>query len=166
MAVAGTKYKLGVDIGGTFTDLTLIDVGGQGIHTHKVPSTPDSPARAVARGIIELMKRLGATPAAIGGFVHGTTIALNAILEYRGAKVALVVSAGNRDILEIARLAKHDHFNLLAAAPPDLLPRRHVIEVPERTDKNGREIDPLDVAVLRTRLQALEASGIEGFAVC
>jgi N-methylhydantoinase A len=98
--------------------------------------------------------------------VHGTTIALNAILEYRGASVALVVSAGNRDILEIARLAKHDHFNLRAAAPPDLLARRHVIEVPERTDKHGREIEPLNVAVLRTRLQALEASGIESLAVC
>ena len=160
------RYKLGVDIGGTFTDLTLIESGGRGVHTHKGPSTPDAPSRAVAQGTVELMNRLGETPAAIEGFVHGTTIALNAILEYRGAKVALVVSAGNRDILEIARLAKHDHFNLLAAAPPDLLPRRHVIEVPERTDKNGREIDPLNVAVLRTRLQALEASGIEGFAVC
>src|SRR3990172_10805050 len=137
MGAQGFNYKLGVDIGGTFTDLTLIDVGGQGIHTHKVPSTPDSPARAVARGIIELMKRLGATPAAIGGFVHGTTIALHAILEYRGANVALGVSAGNRDILEIAPLSKHDHFNLRAAAPPDILPRRHVIEVSERTDRHG-----------------------------
>lgn len=160
------RYKLGVDIGGTFTDLTLIESGGRGIHTHKVPSTPDAPSRAVAQGTVELMNRLGETPAAIEGFVHGTTIALNAILEYRGAKVALVVSAGNRDILEIARLAKHDHFNLRAAAPPDLLPRRHVIEVPERTDKHGREIEPLNVAVLRTRLQALEASGIESLAVC
>ena len=160
------RYKLGVDIGGTFTDLTLIESGGRGIHTHKVPSTPDAPSRAVAQGTVELMNRLGDTPAAIEGFVHGTTIALNAILEYRGAKVALVVSAGNRDILEIARLAKHDHFNLLAAAPPDLLPRRHVIEVPERTDRHGREIEPLNVAVLRTRLQALEASDIESLAVC
>jgi N-methylhydantoinase A len=160
------RYKLGIDIGGTFTDLTLIEGGGRGIHTHKVPSTPDAPSRAVAQGIVELMNRLGETPSAIDGFVHGTTIALNAILEYRGASVALVVSAGNRDILEIARLAKHDHFNLRAAAPPDLLPRRHVIEVPERTDKNGREIDPLNVAVLRARLQALDASGIQSLAVC
>ena len=166
MGAQGFNYKLGVDIGGTFTDLTLIDVSGQGIHTHKVPSTPDSPARAVARGIIELMKRLGATPAAIGGFVHGTTIALNAILEYRGANVALVVSAGNRDILEIARLAKHDHFNLRAAAPPDILPRRHVIEVSERTDKHGFEIEPLDVMGLRAQLKQLEGAGIESLAVC
>ena len=160
------RYKLGIDIGGTFTDLTLIEGGGRGIHTHKVPSTPDAPSRAVAQGTVELMNRLGETPSAIDGFVHGTTIALNSILEYRGAKVALVVSAGNRDILEIARLAKHDHFNLRAAAPPDLLPRRHVIEVPERTDKNGREIEPVDVAALRARLETLEAAGIDSLAVC
>lgn len=166
MAVAGTMYKLGVDIGGTFTDLTLIDVGGQGVHTHKVPSTPDSPSRAVARGITELMQRLGATPGAIGGFVHGTTIALNAILEHRGANVALVVSAGNRDILEIARLAKHDHFNLRAGAPPDILPRRHVIEVPERTDWHGAQIEPLDAGALRAQLGQLADAGIESLAVC
>jgi len=160
------RYKLGIDIGGTFTDLNLIEIGGPGIHTHKVPSTPDAPSRAVAQGTVELMNRLGETPSAIDGFVHGTTIALNAILECRGANVALVVSAGNRDILEIARLAKHDHFNLRAAAPPDLLPRRHVIEVPERTDKHGVEIEPVNVAVLRARLQALDAAGIDSLAVC
>ncbi len=160
------SYKLGIDIGGTFTDLTLIDAEGHGIHTHKVPSTPDSPSRAVATGVVELMRRLGTTPAAIGGFVHGTTIALNALLEYRGAKVALVVSEGNRDLLEIARLAKLDHFNLHAAVTRDLLPRRHVIEVAERTDKHGREIVPLDAAALRAQLQALHDAGIESAAVC
>ena len=163
---ADSGYKLGVDIGGTFTDLTLIDAGGHGVHTHKVPSTPDAPSRAVARGTVELMQRIGSSPAAIGGFVHGTTIALNAILEYRGANVALVVSAGNRDILEIARLAKHDHFNLRAAAPPDILPRRHVIEVPERTDMHGAEIEPLDAAALRAQLGQLAGAGIQSFAVC
>lgn len=160
------RYKLGIDIGGTFTDLTLIESGGRGIHTHKLPSTPDAPSRAVAQGTVELMNRLGQTPAAIEGFVHGTTIALNAILEHRGAKVALVVSTGNRDILEIARLAKHDHFNLRAAAPPDLLPRRYVIEVPGRIDKHGREIEPLGVAALRAQLEPLETAGIESLAVC
>src|SRR3990170_4995989 len=131
---AGPSYKLGVDIGGTFTDLTLIDASGQGIYSHKVPSTPDAPSRAVARGVAELTRRLGTAPEAISGFVHGTTIALNAILECRGASVALLVTAGNRDILEIARLRKHDQFNLRAPAPPDILPRRNVIEVSERTD--------------------------------
>ena len=166
MAASEARYKLGIDIGGTFTDLTLIDADGQGIHTHKVPSTPDAPSRAVARGVTELMARIGSTPAAIGGFVHGTTIALNALLEYRGARVALIVSEGNRDILEIARLVKHDTFNLRAPAPPDLLPRRHVIEATERTDRSGKEVTPLDVAALEQSLVALKDQGIASLAVC
>ena len=166
MAASEARYKLGIDIGGTFTDLTLIDADGQGIHTHKVPSTPDAPSRAVARGVTELMARIGSTPAAIGGFVHGTTIALNALLEYRGARVALIVSEGNRDILEIARLVKHDTFNLRAPAPPDLLPRRHVIEASERTDRSGKEVTPLDVAALEQSLVALKDQGIASLAVC
>jgi len=166
MAASDARYKLGIDIGGTFTDLTLIDADSQDIHTHKVPSTPDSPSRAVARGISELMARIGSTPAAIGGFVHGTTIALNALLEYRGARVALIVSKGNRDILEIARLVKHDTFNLRAPAPPDLLPRRHVIEANERTDRSGQEITPLDVAGLEESLAALKDQDIASLAVC
>ena len=165
--VSGTAhYKLGVDIGGTFTDLTLIDPGRQEIHTHKVPSTPDAPSRAVTRGVVEMMERLGTSPDTIFGFVHGTTIALNSILEYRGANVVLVVTAGTRDILEIARLAKHDQFNLRAAAPPDLLPRRNVVEVPERTDSGGREITPLDSQALRARLAQMNGAGIESLAVC
>ena len=166
MAVPETRYKLGIDIGGTFTDLTLIDADGQGIHTHKVPSTPDAPSRAVTRGVTELMARIGSTPAAIGGFVHGTTIALNALLEYRGARVALIVSQGNRDILEIARLVKHDTFNLRAPAPPDLLPRRHVIEAVERTDRSGTAVTPLDAGALENSLQALQDENIASLAVC
>src|SRR5262245_32411146 len=130
-----SKFKLGIDIGGTFTDLTLLESNGAHVHTHKVPSTPDSPARAVALAVVELRQRLGRTPADIDGFVHGTTIALNAILERRGARVALLVTEGTRDLLELGRLQKHDPFNLRAAAPADLVPRRHIIEVPERIDK-------------------------------
>jgi len=165
MAAAEPRYKLGVDIGGTFTDLVLIDPAGERIHSHKIPSTPDSPSRAVVLGVAQLMERLGTAPGAIGGFVHGTTIALNAILEYRGAQVVLLATAGNRDILEIARLRKHDQFNLRAAAPPDILPRRNVIEVSERTDRAGEEIAPLDAQALRESLARLSGP-VESLAVC
>ena len=165
MATANLQYKLGVDIGGTFTDLTLIDAAGKRIHSHKLPSTPDSPSRAVVVGVAQLMKRLGTTPEAIGGFVHGTTIALNAILEYRGGKVLLLVTEGNRDILEIARLRKHDQFNLRAPAPPDILPRRNVLEVSERVDWRGGEIAPLDRAALRESLARVNGQ-IDSVAVC
>ncbi len=102
-ASAPGRYRLGVDIGGTFTDLSLIDDETQSITTHKVQSTPKSPSRAVSRGIVEVMRRVGASPADIGSFVHGTTIALNAVLERRGSEVALLVSDGTRDILASAR---------------------------------------------------------------
>ena len=166
MGKAAADFKLGVDIGGTFTDLTLIDATAQQVHSHKVPSTPDAPSRAVALGVAQLMQRLGSSPGAIGGFVHGTTIALNAILEHRGGRVALLVTQGDRDVLEIARLRKHDQFNLRAAAPPDLLPRRNVLEVSERTDSAGREVERLDADALRATLARLDRNAIDGMAVC
>ena len=160
------RYKLGIDIGGTFTDLTLIEENGRGIHTHKLPSTPDSPSRAVEQGIVELMRRIQSSPSAIGGFVHGTTIALNAILERRGANVVLLVTHGDRDILEIARLQKQDIFNLLAAAPLDLVPRRSVVEVRERIDKSGRVIAAVDAEALEAALAALPEEEVHSLAVC
>lgn len=166
MAAPTARFKLGIDIGGTFTDLTLIDVQTRALHMHKVPSTPAEPSRAVARGVSELMGRLERTPAEIDSFVHGTTIALNALLEYRGARVGLVVSAGTGDILEIGRLTKHDNFNLLAAAPRELVPRRQVIEAGGRVDPTGRRTEALDPAPLERGLQAARAHEPESFAVC
>lgn len=128
------RYQLGIDIGGTFTDLSLLGFGGGEYYTHKVASTPSAPSRAVARGIGELMGQVGSAPGAIVNFVHGTTIALNAVLERRGARCALIVSEGNRDILEIARLRKPDLFNLKSSVPAPIVARRDVFEVPLRGD--------------------------------
>ncbi len=156
--------KLGIDIGGTFTDLTLLDAGASP-HHHKVPSTPDAPSRAVARGIVELMQRLGRKPDELTGFVHGTTIALNAVLERRGARACLLVTEGNRDLLEIGRLQKIDPFNLRAVEPILLVPRARVVEVRERIDSSGGVILPLDVERLRQALAALPPD-IESVAIC
>ena len=161
-----SRFKLGIDIGGTFTDLTLLEDNGARVHTHKLSSTPEAPSRAVARGVVELMTRIGRTPADIDGFVHGTTIALNAILERRGARVAMLVTEGNRDILEIARMQKHDQFNLLAAEPAGLVPRRRVVEIAERTDKNGVPVRDVDPVALQKALEALAGENVESLAVC
>ncbi len=131
-------YRLGIDIGGTFTDLSLLDEKDGIVHTHKVPSTPRSPSEAVAVGVQQLMSRLRSAPEAVQSFVHGTTIGLNAVLERRGARVALVVAAGNRDLLELARLKKPNQFDLRSAVPEPLVPRRRVVELPVRLDRNGR----------------------------
>jgi N-methylhydantoinase A len=157
--VADVEYQLGIDIGGTFTDLTLMSADGATHFTHKVPSTPSQPSRAVAHGVVELTERLGSNPSAIKSFVHGTTIALNAVLERRGSHTALVVSPGNRDILEIARLKKPDLFNLNALAVPALIARRDVVESGASRDQetDERQLDEIAAGI---------APGIESVAVC
>jgi N-methylhydantoinase A len=159
-------YRLGVDIGGTFTDLSLLDDKSGIVHTHKVPSTPKSPSDAVAVGVQQLMSRLGATAGDIGSFVHGTTIGLNAVLERRGAKVALVVAAGNRDLLELARLQKPNQFDLTSAVPSALVPRRRVVELALRIDRAGRVASPPTDEDLRRCADQLRALDVEAVAIC
>jgi N-methylhydantoinase A len=159
------ELKLGVDIGGTFTDFTLIDETSGEVHTHKRPSIPDAPSQAVARGVTELTERLGLGPSNITSFVHGTTIALNTVLERRGAAVALVVSEGNRDILEIARLARREKFNIKAAQPAALVPRRRVFELPGRIGSAGELVAELAEDDARALL-ARCGQDVEAFAVC
>lgn len=159
------QLKLGVDIGGTFTDFTLIDEATGEVHAHKRPSTPKAPSQAVARGIVELMTPLGRTASQITSFVHGTTIALNAIIERRGACVALFVTEGNRDILEIARLARKEKFNIKAAQPQALVPRRRVIEVPGRIGVDGETVAELTRADAEQLLRRV-ADDVEAYAVC
>ena len=159
-------YRLGIDIGGTFTDLSLLDEKDGFVHTHKVPSTPRSPSEAVAAGVQQLMSRLRSAPEAVHSFVHGTTIGLNAVLERRGARVALVVAAGNRDLLELARLKKPNQFDLRSAVPEPLVPRRRVVELPVRLDRNGRVLEPFssdDVASCAERLRRMD---VEAVAIC
>ncbi|MEO3480559.1 hydantoinase/oxoprolinase family protein [Phaeobacter sp. CAU 1743] len=155
-------FQLGIDIGGTFTDLSLLALDGSASHTHKVASTPSSPSQAVANGIQELMSSVGSTPQEISYFVHGQTIALNAVLERRGARCALIVSEGNGDILEIARLRKKDIFNLKAALPTTLVERRDVFEIPVR----GDDAEPdAGIEALDEVLDSL-SSDVESVAIC
>lgn len=156
------RFQLGIDIGGTFTDLSLLALDGAASHTHKVASTPSSPSKAVARGIRELMSSVGSAPDAISYFVHGQTIALNAVLERRGARSALIVSEGNGDILEIARLRKKDIFNLKAALPSTIVARQDVFEIPAR----GDDTDPsVALAAIDAVVDQLPPN-IESVAIC
>lgn len=159
-------YRLGIDIGGTFTDLSLLDEATGLLHIHKVPSTPQSPSAAVATGISELTGRVGTSAREIGSFVHGTTIGLNATLERRGAKVALVVSAGNRDLLELARLRKPNQFDLRSSVPEPLVPRRRVVELPLRLDRSGQVVVAASQADLDQCAERLRAMDVEVVAIC
>lgn len=152
---------VGVDIGGTFTDLAL-SVAGQ-LRIHKLPSTPHDPAEAMLAGLAAV------TPgglAALAHVLHGSTVATNAILERKGARTALITSQGFRDLLAIGRQDRPALYALWPQLPPLLIPRRWCYEVPERLDPSGAVHTPLDLAALDAVLDDLSREGIEALAVC
>jgi N-methylhydantoinase A len=153
--------RLGVDIGGTFTDFVLVDEAGR-VRLHKRLTTPGDPAAAVLAGVQAL--GLPADPAA--QVIHGSTIATNALLERRGARTALVTTAGFADVLEIGRQNRPDLYALVPQRPPPLVPREWRFELPERVSAQGEILLPLDPAAVQALLARLRAEGIESVAVC
>lgn len=161
------RFRLGIDIGGTFTDFSLVDESTGEVHVHKRPSTPNSPSTSVVAGLQELMERIGRAPADITTFVHGTTIGLNAVLERRGARVALFVSEGNRDVLEIARLARSEKLTIKASPAVPLVPRRNVYEVKGRLAADGTIIEELAPHAAEGVARRLRDEGdIDAYAIC
>jgi N-methylhydantoinase A len=128
--------RIGIDVGGTFTDFVLSD-GSSRLVRFKEPSVPGDPSLSVARGLPRLIERAGVLPRDVGLIVHGTTLALNAIIQRRGARMGLVVSTGNRGVLEIARSQLPSAFSFLAPKEPPLVPRDLVREVSARLDVRG-----------------------------
>ena len=152
--------RVGVDVGGTFTDLVAIEPGSGVIRSRKVLTTPDAPARGVLYGL----QALGPAPGAIA---HGTTIVTNAIVEGTIARTALVTTRGFRDVLEIARQSRDDLYRLdVPPRPAPLVPRHLRFEVSERVAGDGRVVTPLGEAELPALLAALRAAGVEAVAVC
>ncbi len=152
---------VGVDIGGTFTDLVLSD-GGQ-LKIHKLLSTPANPAEAMLLGLAQI------TPGGLEGLTqvaHGSTVATNAILERRGAKTALLMTAGFRDVLFIGRQNRPQLYALHPQLPPPLIPRSLCYDVPERLDYRGEVLLPLNLAALDAILDDLAAQQVEAVAVC
>ncbi len=155
---------VGVDTGGTFTDFVVLE--GDRVRIHKTASTPDDPSRAVLTGLVEL---LGEPALAEAKVIHGSTVATNALLERKGARVALVTTAGFEDVIEIGRQARHDIYDLAVTKPDPLVPRELRFGVRERLDERGRVLTPLDPSAEGDTLAALEAaiaSGVESVAIC
>ncbi|MSP48157.1 MAG: hydantoinase/oxoprolinase family protein, partial [Alphaproteobacteria bacterium] len=142
---ARVRYRIGIDIGGTFTDLALLGTDGR-LVTRKVSSTPDDYGRGIADGILELLGELGLKPGDIVDLVHASTIATNAILEQKGAATALVTTRGFRDVLELRRLRIPVLYDLQYDKPPPLVPRHLRFEVDERMGPGGQVRQPLDLA--------------------
>src|SRR3954447_4475374 len=162
-------YRIGIDVGGTFTDLVAINQGGATISA-KVPSTPQDPSIGVLDGIEQLAARLGLDRAALLGqtdrIVHGTTVATNALLERKGARLGLLTTEGHRDVIEMREGLKDDRYNLRMPPPEQLVPRRLRLPVRERMRADGRVEIPLDPASLDAAIAVLQQEKIEAVAVC
>ena len=159
-----TRPRLAVDIGGTFTDVAVERDGA--CHTGKVLTTPDDPVRGVLDGARLALARAGLAPGDVGAVIHGTTLATNALIERRGATVGAIVTAGFRDILEIACERRYDQYDLYIEKPDTLVPRERVATVAERVSATGQVLDPLDRGSVHRAVDALVAGGVESIAVC
>ena len=159
------NYEIGVDIGGTFTDVILIDPSGR-VNSHKLLSTPDNFSNAMIKGIEQICARANIEPSSITKIVHGTTVVTNACIEMKGAKVGLLTTQGFRDILEIGRGRLPAVLDLTWEKPPPLVPRYLRREVIERIDGNGKVKEHLDHESVEVAVKNLLDENIESIAVC
>ena len=160
------RFRIGFDIGGTFTDFILLDTERSEIRLHKCLTTPQDPSVGALQGLAELLQAAGLTLADIGDLVHGTTLVTNALIERSGARLGLITTCGFRDLLEMGTEQRYDIYDLFLQFPDPLVPRRHRVEVNERMDRDGNVLTPLDAAELRAVAQRLAADGIEAIAIC
>ncbi|MDE0943478.1 MAG: hydantoinase/oxoprolinase family protein [Alphaproteobacteria bacterium] len=161
---------IGVDVGGTFTDVMYGDTESQEVAIHKVPTTPDDPSWGVIQGMVEICERFDVARGDIDHVLHGTTIATNAVLEYKGARTGMVTTEGYRDILHIGRHQRPQHYSIMQDVPwqdRPLVQRRHRKVVAERlSPPDGAVLTPLDEDAVRRAAQELKAAGVEAIAVC
>jgi N-methylhydantoinase A len=160
--------KLGVDVGGTFTDLALWDAERRRLTVFKLPSVPRDPSEGILAGIRTIAERDRVAPSSLGFVAHGTTVATNALLEKRGARTALITTRGFRDLLEIARQKRPDLYDLQADKPAPLVPRDRRLEVKERLLPDGtilHKLNPDEVAGVLDRLASTDPA-VEAIAVC
>mgnify|MGYP003866605529 CR=1 FL=1 len=158
--------RLGVDIGGTFTDFVLEDGASGRTWFGKTLTTPHDPGEAIVTGMQSLLADAGVNAADVGTVVHGTTLVTNAVIERRGARTALLATSGFRDVLEIGRELRYDIYDLQLDTPQPLVPRRWCADVPERIDAAGNIVAPLDLVALDTIVTRLVNEGVESMAIC
>lgn len=163
--MAANTWSVGVDVGGTFTDLYAFDRATGIVALHKTSSTPANPAEAIIAGLRELSQKAGFPLDAVASLAHGTTVATNALIQRRGARVAVVTTRNFRDLVEIGRQIRPRLYDLKADHPQPLAPREMRFEVDERIGPKGEVITPLDTASVDAVIAQLRDSGAEGCAI-
>lgn len=159
------RWSIGVDVGGTFTDLYAFNRDSGAIAFHKTSSTPTNPAEAIIAGLPALSEKAGFPLSAVVSLAHGTTVATNALIQRRGASVAIVTTRNFRDLVEIGRQIRPKLYDLKADHPMPLAPREMRFEVDERIGPKGEVITPLDIASVDSVIEQLRDSGAEGCAI-
>ena len=160
-----TRYRLGIDIGGTFTDIVLLGEDGV-VQTKKILSTPDDYSRAIEEGTRALLAETDIAADAIAEVSHGTTVATNAIIERKGVRVALITTQGFRDVLEIARYRAPQLYDVFFRKPEPLVERRLRFQVPERMTASGEVDTPLDADAVHAVADKCVAEGVDAVAIC
>ncbi len=159
------RFRLGFDIGGTFTDYVLLDCESGHVHVHKSLTNAADPACGAMDGLLAFFARLGIDGGAVNAAIHATTLITNALIERKGAKTALVTTAGFRDVLEMGTELRYDVYNLRAGRPEPLVPRPLRLEVRERIDRDGDVVTALCAEDVARVAEALRAEGVEAVAV-
>lgn len=163
------RLIVGIDVGGTFTDVVAVDRERQALFALKVPSQPKRPAGAFLEGLRSIVAEAGCAPADVERVVHGTTIGTNAVLEHKGATLGILTTRGFEDVLAIGRMKRTEMYNLNAdpEEPLFLAARRRIVGIPERVDARGNVVEPLDEgAVLEAVRRLRDGHGVESIAVC
>lgn len=165
LGLAVVATRIGVDVGGTFTDFVVFDEASGGLSQFKLPSDPLAPTAPLGVGLSQILANLR-SPSQVGSLVHGSTVALNALLQRSGARVGLIVTRGFRDVLQLRRLRLPGAPGFNVLQPKPLVPRRDVREVGGRLLADGREVRPLDLEEVVAEARDLLASGCDVLALC
>jgi len=159
-------YRLGCDIGGTFTDFVLLNDRTGEIKINKCLTTPSDPSDAVEQGIRELEAKTPDIMSNLDEVIHGTTLVINSIIERKGAKTGLITTKGFKDVLELGREIRYAPYDIFAEFPEPLIPRRFRLEVDERVRSDGTILKPLNPEQAKEVADRLLKMGVESIAVC
>lgn len=160
------RFRIGIDVGGTFTDICLFNEDSKQVFVEKTSSTPEDSSLGIREGLKNILSRIGASGKEVVYLAHGTTVATNTLLQHNGARTGLITTKGFRDLLEIGRQTRPNLYDLQVDKPEPLVPRDLRLEVTERVYSDGRVLLPLDDRECREAARKMKEAGVEAVAIC